>query len=388
MRVNPVTPLLITAGLALAQIRVPLPASQLTPAPAQATSTAAPAALLPAITPGGPITLNVTGTSSEWLDTALDVRVGDQIDFSATGSMDLGAGKTTGPQGANRGFRDVLKAYTMNDAGQAALIGRIGNSDVAIPFLIGTGKHFQPLRAGRLFLNVNKAGNEMPDGTFAVTITFASRGPEPSAAPANLKLPVVTKEMIDRIPRRVIDAQGNAGDNTNFVVVGNEQKVIATFTAAGWVKVDRDKKGAIVDGFLATLKKQAYLTLPMSELTLFNRVQDYGLAHAEPIQVVSSRNHLRLWKAPFQVEGQELWVGAATHDIGFDRDQRNNGVTHKIDPDIDLEREYVGRSLDETGMVAKLSYILPSSPSQEAKTATGATFHSDGRVLVIHLMPE
>jgi hypothetical protein len=154
------------------------------------------------------------------------------------------------------------------------------------------------------------------------------------------------------------------------------------------VKVDRDRKGAVLSGLLATLNKQAYLTLPMSELTLFGRVQDYGLAHAEPIQVVAQRHHLRLWKAPFKVEGQELWVGAATHDIGFDRDQRNNGLTHKIDLNVDDEREFVGRSLDETGLVAKLSYIMPGQPSMEARTATGATFHSDGRVLVIQSIPE
>ena len=60
--------------------------------------------------------------------------------------------------------------------------------------------------------------------------------------PVNLKLPVVTQSMIDRIPRRVSDEQGNPGDNTNFVIVGNEEKVLAMFEAGGWVKVDRDKR--------------------------------------------------------------------------------------------------------------------------------------------------
>jgi riboflavin biosynthesis pyrimidine reductase len=183
----------------------------------------------------------------------------------------------------------------------------------------------------------------------------------------------------------VVDAQGNSGDNTNFVVVGDEKKVIAAFEAAGWVKVDRDRNDAILHGLMTILNKQAYLELPMSELTLFGRVQDYGLAHAEPITVAMQRHHLRLWKAPFKVDDQELWVGAATHDIGFDRDQRNNGVTHKIDPDVDLEREYVGQSLDDTGLVAGLTYVAPSQASKEARTATGATFHSDGRMLVIEL---
>jgi len=326
--------------------------------------------------------------TSDWVDTEVDLRAGDQINFTATGSMVVGPGKAATPQGATRGFRDLIKAYPVNDAGQAALIGRIGSSDAAVPFLIGSSKSFKSPRPGRLFLNVNKAGNDAPDGTYTVTMEFTGRGVDPSTAPVNYSLPEVTQGMIDRIPRRVTDAQDNDGDNTNFLVIGNEKQVLAVFEAAGWVKVDRDRNSAIVSGIIATLKKEAYLTLPMSELNLFGRVQDYGLAHAEPVQVVAQRHHLRLWKAPFKAENTEIWVGAATHDIGFDRDQRNNGVTHKIDPNIDDERQFVGQSLEETGLTAKESYFLPRNPSREAKTATGATFHSDGRVLVIYLIPE
>jgi hypothetical protein len=39
-------------------------------------------------------------------------------------------------------------------------------------------------------------------------------------------------------------------------------------------------------------------------------------------------------------------------------------------------------------MVAKQEYVMPSDPSKEARTATGASFHSDGRVLVIYLIPQ
>jgi hypothetical protein len=121
---------------------------------------------------------------------------------------------------------------------------------------------------------------------------------------------------------------------------------------------------------------------------LFGRVQDHGMAQGDPIQVIAERHHFRIWKAPFQVDGREFFVGAGTHDIGFDRDARNNGVTHKIDPEIDKERDFIGKSLEESGMVAKLEYVMPSQPSKEAVTATGATFRSDGRVLVIYLIPE
>jgi len=85
------------------------------------------------------------------------------------------------------------------------------------------------------------------------------------------------------------------------------------------------------------------------------------------------------------VNGETLWVGAATHDIGFERDQRNNGITHKIDPDIDLERDYVEKTLSSTGLVTDVTHFTPDNPMKEAKTATGGTFHSNGQVLILKL---
>jgi len=81
-----------------------------------------------------------------------------------------------------------------------------------------------------------------------------------------------------------------------------------------------------------------------------------------------------------------LWVGAATHDIGFEKDQRNNGLTHKIDPDIDRERDYVEKTLSSTGLVSDLMHFTPENPMKEAKTATGGSFHSNGEVLILKLV--
>jgi hypothetical protein len=80
-------------------------------------------------------------------------------------------------------------------------------------------------------------------------------------------------------------------------------------------------------------------------------------------------------------------VGAGTHDVGFEKDQRNGNVTHKIDPAVDGERDHIAASMEKTGLVKTLSYYLPPDPVQEAKNATGGGYHSDGRILVIWIAP-
>src|SRR5262245_55897111 len=90
-----------------------------------------------------------------WTDTGVDVRPGDTISISAQGTLQLPQAKTSTPDGQTRGFRDLLKAYPVNEAGLGALIGRVGSTDASQPFLVGSNKAIQVRRAGRLFLGVN-----------------------------------------------------------------------------------------------------------------------------------------------------------------------------------------------------------------------------------------
>jgi hypothetical protein len=212
------------------------------------------------------------------------------------------------------------------------------------------------------------------------------------AAPAARALKLSTtgldsglREIIDGLPRRVNDELKNQGDMVNFVIVGPLQKVQEALIAADWNLADRDVKESVMKAVLQTYEKKAYLGMPMSELYLFGRVQDYGYEQAEPYAVVASRHHFRIWKAPVQWKGQDVWVGAGTHDIGFEKDQRNGKVTHKIDPAVDGERDNIGGTLQKGGKVKSLTYYLPPNPVQEAKNATGGGYHSDGRILVIAL---
>ena len=343
----------------------------------------------PAPTPAGKKRLSqevqLLGEDS-WIDTGIDVQAGEHVLVTATGKLRyVDAKDDSGPEGLPRGFKDLLRVLPFNEAGRGALIGRIGDQDTAQTFVIGIRRDVLAPVSGRLSVGINQTANDKGDGNYTVRIEVYT--PEGGVARVVAKqvssLPGIDNELFSKIPRRIGDKQGNPGDMVNFLILGSEEAMKRVFTAAGWVKVDADVKDTVLHGVLESLSKESYLTMPMSQLYLFGRPQDFGWAHAEPISVVRSRNHLRIWKAPFQVNGVTVWVGAATHDIGFERDQRNNGITHKIDPDIDLERDYVEKTLASTGLVAEITHFLPDSPMKEAKTATGGTFHSNGQVLIL-----
>jgi len=336
--------------------------------------------------------------TKQWIDTGVDVRGGEKLRASGSGKLTYPpAGKnpderTFGPDGLPRGWADIIHDYAVPDGNHGELIARVGSGDAAQPFSLGLTKDFTVPVAGRLFIGINQSYKDASGakGSFHVTVEVLDPGSSTDAAmgvggPAETKVAGVTLDLLASIPRRISDKQGNPGDMVNILIVGTKEQVLHAFSTAGWVRVDSDVQSTVIAGLIDTIQKKDYLTMPMSTLYLFNRPQDYGFAHAEPVRVAMSRNHLRAWQSSHAIGGRPVWCIAATHDIGFERDERNNGVTHKIDPEIDKEREYVNDTLSGTGLVIAREHIAPPDPLTEARTATGGTFRSDGRILVLVL---
>ena len=310
--------------------------------------------------------MQITG-DQHWVNTGIDVQAGEHALLTASGNLRYSdAPGENGPEGRPRSWKDLLRILPFNEAGRGALLARIGDADAAQPFLVGARREFTARFTGRLFLGINQAGEDAADGTYRIRVEIyvPEGGAARAAAPALrdvAQIPGVDANLFSKIPRHISDKEGNPGDMVNFLILGSEAPMQRAFELAGWVKVDRTSKDAVLHGIIASISKESYVHMPMSELYLFGRYQDYGYAHAEPLTVVAQRHHLRLWKTPFQANGQPVWAGAATHDIGFDLDKRNNGITHKIDPNIDEERDYVGKTLGETGLIAQRSYFLPAN---------------------------
>ena len=324
-----------------------------------------------------------------WADSGIDVAAGEVLSFEAKGQITLAGDRVTGPEGVERGFKDLLRIFPLNSAKTGELIGRVSNVEASYPFEIGAqGKITMPTR-WRLFLRVNASDDLEPAGEFKVKIQPAKVEPAEAkaTAPQNGEelAKLISPATFAGIPRRVRDAAGDPGDMVNFALLGTKAQVEAAFKAAGWVEVDKTVEDAVVHGILSTLSREAYIEMPMSTLYLFGRPQDLSFARGDPLKIAAERHHLRVWQTENTVGGVPLWVGSATHDVGFEKDQRNGNVTHRIDPKVDGERDFLLQSFDAAGVFSSAAYVTPANPLREAHTATGGEFESDGRIAVMRL---
>jgi hypothetical protein len=116
-------------------------------------------------------------------------------------------------------------------------------------------------------------------------------------------------------------------------------------------------------------------------------MQDYSYALPDPLAVVSRRHHIRIWKTNSTIDGTPIWAASATHDIALEIATRGHLISHRIDPAVDAERDFVGIELTNTSSVSHQEYLHSPAPVFQALTASGETYHSDSKILLLDLHP-
>jgi LssY C-terminus len=184
------------------------------------------------------------------------------------------------------------------------------------------------------------------------------------------------------LPTRVLNRQGRAGDMVNLVLVAAQDDLQRAFTRAGWLQVDMSKP-KIAWGFLQ--HGVHYAKLPMAHFFLYGRSQDYSYSMPNPMHILSQRHHLRVWRTDCKVNGTPVWVAAATHDVAIEMNAWKLHLTHRIDPQVDAERDFIAQTLEETLLVRRRDYLTPPKPVYEGTTTGGQPYFSDSRLVLIEL---
>ncbi len=189
-------------------------------------------------------------------------------------------------------------------------------------------------------------------------------------------------ELVNREPARTVAQKPpSPSDTTNIMYIGSREQIEAAFKEAGWSPAANLGKVSEFETFRAMAEDRGYKEGPVSILMLDGRPPD--LVFEKVNDTFNARHHLRIWHRPETFHGEDVWVCAATHDIGIAFSDRDRTFIHKVDPEIDKERAKVVSDLLFTGKVQALSLVdRPNAPTT-GQNATGDDFKTDGRMAVL-----
>lgn len=167
----------------------------------------------------------------------------------------------------------------------------------------------------------------------------------------------------------------------SFIVAAlNDQVLIDDFGKAGWVLADPINDDSLEKMAEAALLNSPYPTAPMTPSFWDGEVNAFGFEKATESDTIRQRNHARFWKTNLQTkDGLNIYVGTASLDSGL-----KWGITHKIDPAIDVERERLFADLESAQIVKdyqKVAFVPPTL----GQNFTGDAFFTDGQTYIIVL---
>ncbi|WP_024356915.1 LssY C-terminal domain-containing protein [Leucobacter chironomi] len=187
---------------------------------------------------------------------------------------------------------------------------------------------------------------------------------------------------------RTRTSDGLLGDPINLSLRGTEPQLHEAMERAGWTRADpvtlRSSWGIVV----STVTRRSYDRAPVSPLFLFGRMQDVAYQQ-EVAGNPAKRHHVRFWRTP---DGWLLpggarvdWLGAGTFDRAVGFSLFTLQITHKIDADIDVERDHVVSTVLSANPAAHVEILADFSTGYHSRNGGGDTIRTDGDLPVVDL---
>jgi hypothetical protein len=206
---------------------------------------------------------------------------------------------------------------------------------------------------------------------------------EPWPAWPTLPLTPQLRTLVEHAPMRTEDSGGTPSDLTNLMFLGTREQIISAFNEAGWFEAVPSNFGSNMKVVQATLRQTGYSNAPVSDLMINGRLPD--LVFQKSLDTFAKRHHIRIWKLPSTYQGREVWVGAATHDIAVEHTKTMTKWTHRIDPYVDRERDWIESDLLFAGTGTGYADVNRPAAPHAAENATGDSISTDGMMSVVQV---
>lgn len=187
---------------------------------------------------------------------------------------------------------------------------------------------------------------------------------------------------------RARTSDGLLGDPVNVALLGTEDQLHATMRRAGWTRADEVDLKSSWRIIHSTLTKRSYHEAPVSPLFVFGRQQD--VAYQQEVDGnPGKRHHIRFWRCPpdWVLPGGARvdWLAAGTYDRAVGLSLFTLQITHKIEEDIDRERDYVLASVRGAEPDIEVRVIRDFATGYHSRNGGGDTISTDGDLPVVDL---
>lgn len=185
---------------------------------------------------------------------------------------------------------------------------------------------------------------------------------------------------------RTRTGDGLLGDPVNLGVDGTAAQLDQVMTEAGWHRADEITAASTWGIIVSTLTRRSYPTAPVSPLMLFGRRHDVAYQQ-EVAGNPKQRHHVRFWHCPpgWLLPGgaKTDWLGAGTYDTDVGLSLFTLQVTHRIDENTDVERDFVVESAREADPAVRVRDLRDFTTGYHSRNGGGDRFITDGHLPII-----
>jgi hypothetical protein len=187
---------------------------------------------------------------------------------------------------------------------------------------------------------------------------------------------------------RTRTGDGLLGDPVNLAFDGTEADIHAVMQRAGWTRAEEITLRSSWRMIVSAVLRRSYAEAPVSDLFLFGR--RHAFAYQQEVEGnPSQRHHIRFWPTPggWALPGGRhvQWLAAGTYDRAVGISIFTGQITHRIDADIDVERDYIVACARYADPACSLQVIEEFSTAYHHRNGGGDRVRTDGDLPILDL---
>ncbi|MBP2409349.1 LssY C-terminal domain-containing protein [Brachybacterium fresconis] len=185
---------------------------------------------------------------------------------------------------------------------------------------------------------------------------------------------------------RTRTTEGVLSDPINLAVDGPEADLHVAMRRAGWVLAEERTLSSAWQMVRSTLLRRSFPAAPVSDLYLMGRRHDFTYQQ-EVGGTTTKRHHVRFWRLPpdLSLPGgfRADWVAAGTYDRAVGFSFFTLQITHRIDENIDVERDFLIDTVRYGDPEIPVEVIEEFATAYHDRNGQGDRFRTDGHLPVL-----